>query len=668
MIDFAAIADAFRQPLLTQTAPTVQLFEKLADAVKDLVKKSDAAERATRAYPILRYRDGAVGVRLALTPSVTSSIAASGMGIGVSFGRLRGDITDSLRAPALAVQSEDALDDIALPVLQALAAVETSLVRHAEADPRMFDAHSARFADLFGIANLGWSSLLGQRNPAQIRDAAGTLAAASQLPGGGTSQTASVTGPSDLGSTLAQLGVELGDYAMVFEQSILLAPVLTAVVNVLVQDGVLAAEEIVLRRLGSVEDQAYRLRSQAIDAWLTGFELGSVLHYSLAAVQVVVGVDDVFIRYGLPLWCNAILDSVERFGQGLSYWGAWTGGVVRLFQAATTDLMGMDIIGAYLSTVMPGWVARLLPVPSLTLDDIVAVVSGEGDPANAIALQGWLSDAEVLLSSIPTRAVKPYLSKLDDIRTILGLTMLPTRSTLPPDVLPAAAMAGFPDVYEAFFGGGGRATVLAAVTRFGSAAHSEVTGILRGGGALMSGMADLAVAEGNRQAQHGAGLALAGSAARSTAIVGDLFAGLRADTVASAPSASLAGQAFDEAAAAVGIRAAAAAIPAFVSELRPFWEAHTANRPQPTSPHILARRARLAAVRMPRLTVTVHDLQPGPQLARQTATRFHGVVDQAYREGMTRIASDAAAAERAERPRAGRRTPRAAATVAGGDR
>ena len=63
-IDFAAVAARFSEQLAEQTHPLPFLFDRLEDAVKKLVEQSEKAERATRAYPIFRYRDGALAVHV----------------------------------------------------------------------------------------------------------------------------------------------------------------------------------------------------------------------------------------------------------------------------------------------------------------------------------------------------------------------------------------------------------------------------------------------------------------------------------------------------------------------------------------------------------------------------------------------------------------------------
>ena len=63
-IDFAGIAARFGDQLAEQTHSWPFLFDRFEDAVKKLVEQSEKAERATRGYPIFRYRDGALAVHV----------------------------------------------------------------------------------------------------------------------------------------------------------------------------------------------------------------------------------------------------------------------------------------------------------------------------------------------------------------------------------------------------------------------------------------------------------------------------------------------------------------------------------------------------------------------------------------------------------------------------
>ncbi|MGH9277039.1 MAG: hypothetical protein ACRD12_02870, partial [Acidimicrobiales bacterium] len=108
--------------------------------------------------------------------------------------------------------------------------------------------------------------------------------------------------------------------------------------------------------------------------------------------------------------------------------------------------------------------------------------------------------------------------------------------------------------------------------------------------------------------------------------------------VAARPPDPLA-RAFEEAASSTGIVTAAAAVPAYVGQMRRFWATRTAVEPRPTSAHILARHGRLAMVRVPRMSVHTGGRAPDADLAAMTAARFRASVGTAYRDGRARLAT-----------------------------
>ncbi len=283
----------------------------------------------------------------------------------------------------------------------------------------------------------------------------------------------------------------------------------------------------------------------------------------------------------------------------------------------------------------------------------MAYASGEGDPAVRDHLVGWLSEAEDLLALVPGGRARSYREKLAALRVIVGVTLAPTPFTLPPDVLPSGPLGTFPNVYDAFFGAGRRADLLEAVRRLGVQTRASVVDTLTAGADLALGLAQMSAAEGERQAQFGAGLAIAGHERQTRQIAGDLLGPLRAEVAARAPGRDELAGAFEQAV-------------AFVGEMRRFWAARADAVPRPTSAHILARHGRLGMVRTPPLTVHAEGHPPDTELADLVATRFHTVVAQAYRDGRARLATLAAAEPATARAAAARSRQRRPAGPQGG--
>ncbi len=675
MIDFATIAAAFQAGFAVQTHGWPTLFDHMDKLVEKLDEQAGQAERATRAYPVLRFRDDAVGVRLVLGNQplfVDPTRPARSLGEGLSDGARQfaagfGWVGD-------AVASELALPRTATALKEMAQAVDASLQRYEQPFPAMFDA-GRHLVDVFGMAGLAWRALQGDQNQDQIRGAALRAAAALDVARaltGGDRLAASATGGAggDLTTPVERLVASLEDAAALTMDAVLLLPVAGLALDAALTDGVLAVETAMLDAFSGLEAGVYDLRAGVVDAWLRAFALGTDVHYLSAAADLVATLDVLLLSSAVPLWLNNLLDGVEAVLHGLGDWAGWTAAMARAFPVAAADLMAVDLMPWIVSNALSPWVGAHVPLPSFTLDDLVTLVTGEGDSDLRDNLDDFFDDLDdALWVADFVIDVKSIRAKAAALATVLHMTLTPTPFTYPPDVLPTGPLAGFPDVYAALFGGTGRADLLDAVRRSGTELQGAVHTTLTAAQGLAAGLASGAEEEMRRQARMGAGLQLGERFRAEGAVVGSLFAPLRADLVARAaatPADPLA-TAFDQAVGATGIAAAAAAVPAYVTQMRRIWAASSTRREYPTSAHLLARRGRLSVVRVPRLTVQAPDWEPEHPLAAQTADRFRGVVLDAYRQGRDRVAVLARPQEeqrRDARP-AGRR-PRAGSRARGG--
>src|SRR6187455_3252168 len=98
-LDFEALAAPFRAPIGLQLRTITEVFERLGKFLKKRAEGAEALERATRAFPILRFYDGALAAwidrsqRGALTPGVPEpsfwdALAASGRAFVAGLGRI----------------------------------------------------------------------------------------------------------------------------------------------------------------------------------------------------------------------------------------------------------------------------------------------------------------------------------------------------------------------------------------------------------------------------------------------------------------------------------------------------------------------------------------------------------------------------------------------------
>lgn len=646
-IDFSAVAARFRGPLTAQTTGMKPVFERLVDAVEILVAKADEAERVTREYPVLRYRDGALCVEVEVGAVPPLPVAGSlGFVEGLREGGRR--FVEGVGWVRTAVDQELALPRIVgVAVIAPLRAVAASLDRFSTARPVMFDERRSRFSDVFGLANLAWSGLLGPANREQMMVAARGVRAVTSflgtLPSGDTTQPPpKLTGLSGLD----RLQETLGRTSKLFLDLVLILPVVGLALEVFVADGSLYVERRLLAELSSVEQKVYDLRSGVVDGLLEAFELGSTTHFLTTAADLVLAWNVTVLTTGFPAWLDALVTGVSEFVKVVGDWGQWITGLLEAVRSAVDDFMNFDIFGWVASMLLPGWVIALLPtLPRLTVDDLISLLIDEATSAVRGAIEAWFTAADAALWVIPGETAARYRAKLADVGEIFSIVMTPTPFTYPPDVMPTGPIGGFPDIYESFFGGGSRARLLNSVRAFGDELRAGVVDTLRGGANLAQGLADMAGAEGERQARFGAGLHLRERVLGEDQIVSGLFSPLAGDVRARMASRrpDAMALAFDDALATTGIAAAGAAVPAYVGEMRRYWAARATPVDRPTSAHILARHGRLATVRVPRLAFHAEGRQPDGDLAALTATRFRGVVGTAYHDGRARLAALAAA-------------------------
>jgi hypothetical protein len=555
-IDFAAIAAQFREPLTKETRPLVQVFEKLEEAVKKVVERSEAAERATRAYPILRYRDGALAVwvdpqgaqplRTAPARGFVEGLRAGGVQFLAGIGWTRTALRQELAIPGLVAVGADAL-----------AVVLASLERFAGPTPAMFDPRARRLSDVFGLLVLAYNSLLGREARDQLVGAAqGAVDFKREVerlfPPSNEVAPAPTVGTVDrLVTTFEGAGVQLLD-------AVVLLPILGEALAVVVQEGALEGKRLILTELSELEAQVVGLRAAAIEGLIEGADLGGLAAQWLLATRAVVLADLDVLTKVAPSLLDTVLNGTRAFAQALDAWGQWVQG---------------------LTVVL------------------------------------FIIDREVL-------------SKVDAL-----LTLSPLPAALPPSPPPPKTpLAGFPDVYEALFGGGRAAELVATIDRFGGEAREGIQGALSGAVFLLDELGAKFGYEAQRAATMGTvtgmrELAL-GSAELAERVFGpeaellqEQLAGRRPDELA---------RTFEEALTAGGFALVGNAIPAYVGELRRFWAERRPPAERPTSPHILARHGRLGGVRVPRMTVRARGRAPDAELATLVAARFRDAVGEAY--------------------------------------
>jgi hypothetical protein len=628
-IDFAAIAARFDPLLTAQTRPLIALFERLEVAVKRWQLQAASADRATRAYPIMRYRDGALGVHVELgsspplaraaPPGVIESLRSGGEQFVAGVGWVR-----------TAVEQETIIPRFVGVGVAALAAVVDSLDRFSAPFPGMFDRRERRLSDLFGLVNLGFQSLLTSRD--DLLAAAGGAARSRPLY---DLYNRLLPDPEKYRSMPA-IDVFVDKFRTKAESIltvILLLPILGGALAVLVADGAIFVKRRVLTTLRAGEAALVGLRAAAIDGLIAATDYGRVAWSWLTASQVIVTANLLLITLVMPSLVDNLLGGIQAFAAGITEWGRWASNLAETIRAAMEALFGFDLVPYLLGMVLPSWLLSLLPaLPSVTIGDLVSLIAGEVVGGIRDKLETWLSRAETVLDLV---GAERYRQKLADIRSVIHITLSRTPIQLPPDVMPTGPLAGFPDIYEAFFGGGRRALLLGAIDGFGRELRTGMRDTLGGTGRALTDLGAATRSEAERSATLGSPARIRALAASSAGLAEETFGPERRllEQGMARRRPDLLAQAFESVVASRGFWLVGAAIPAYIGEMRAFWVSRRERVDRPTSPHILARHGRLAVVRVPRLTFSAPRRMPDGTLAGAIDARFREQVGAAWLAG-----------------------------------
>lgn len=634
-IDFAAVAARFGEQLANQTHPLPLLFDRLEDAVKKLVEQSERAERVTRAYPIFRYRDGALAVHVdplgaALLPSATAPL---GFVDGLRSGGRR--FLAELGWSGTAVRQELALPRLLGVAADAVKDVVASIDRFRKPEAAMFDDRQRRLSDIFGLLVLGYNSLLGADAREQLlgaaRGSAGLLREAQSLaPPSAPSAPSGKSAVDSLVDSLDGVGEQL-------LAAVVLLPVLGETIAVLVHDGALAAKRAILAQLVQVESEVHALRAAAIDGLLGAIDFGQLAADWLFAARLVVLSDIAIVTVVLPSVVQSFLSGLRAFAEGVSAWGSWLADLMEKIRSVVDAFMKIDLVGLVLRALLPDWLVKRLPVPHITIDQLVSFLLGLGEAWVKGALDVFFDGALRLINTIdhlPWVDVSNFYWRVDALAKAFDIVLTPTPPP-PPDVMPTTPLAGFPDVYDAFFGGGRDGALVASIDALGVEVRGGLRSALGGSATMFADLGTTFAAEADRAASMGSVARMRGLAA-DAAVLSERVFGPEADRLragAESQRPDPLATAFEQAVTSGGFALVGGAIPAYVGEMRRFWATRRPPVDRPTSPHILARHGRLGGVRVPSMTVRASGRTADRQLAALVAARMHDSIGEAYVTG-----------------------------------
>jgi hypothetical protein len=209
-----------------------------------------------------------------------------------------------------------------------------------------------------------------------------------------------------------------------------------------------------------------------------------------------------------------------------------------------------------------------------------------------------------------------------------------TRTPFPAEAAPPD-LSGitFPNIYDVFFRGPEAATLQTSLQGLGPTLKTNVDSIFDASIKAFNELGETMEKAGTEAARLGPAGGYARVAGRASELSESAFGAeamraklvRRKDPIAEAYQSWLASS---------GFQALGKALPGYVAEMIEFWKKESRKPPdqRPTSPHILARRAQVTRVRMPRLVIRVGDERELDKvLAAEVADRVRFGVAEAFR-------------------------------------
>lgn len=658
-IDFAAIAARFAVAFAAQLRNATAAQRGLARALDRRRQAARSVELATKQFPIVRFHDGAVTMRLGpgqralLTPatpplSVGEGFAAGGRSFLTGLGRAVDPLRDNSQETAIArfLTGAD----------RALAEVEASLRRFEVPKPEMFDPNRSTASDLFGLAALGFRALAEasrdggeiHRLVEQIRATMGVLGMTAT---GKATENAEPASVRSLAETMDALAFEA-------LAGMVVIGTLPTLIETLLTGFVLRLKQSVLAELVGIERKVLDFRADAFEAVFVG-----LTRFADRAVRLVGGAYEV-----ISANVTFQLTFVRVFGTELAVG-------IREFVAQLTEFLG-DVVGLLrwipdllravtrfelteLVSSKLGWVVH--HTLDLSLDNLLDADGLRVNTELQDDLTGILDKAEEYLGKAKDSVLDWFVGDKIEygyrqlararwlVRELFAsggpTTAIPQLREAPPLVF----HSDFPDL-STVFGADTGAGVVAVLDRIESAARTGIGTALNRAGRGMDDLATEFAATAARSSKV--------DARRLTRVAGQ--ADLLADTVFGQEVAGerqalrdrpedVVARAFESWLATGGFLVVGEVIPGYVKEMADHWRATLAEGTEltaeltPTSPHILRQRAVLGRVALPRLTL---HTGPGQELderfADLVADQFAGAVRDAYETGQRKLAELAA--------------------------
>jgi len=642
-LDFPEIANAFRQFLLLPVRPIAHSFEQISRWLDKRVKSADLLEQASRDFPVVRFRDEAEMLWLdsiqhgALAPDEPPS----------TFGE------QVHRAGRRFVQGvsrvkEAAQEDLILPNLfgtfeQALAAISASVERFArppgEMTQELFNSPEARTAsDLFGEAALAWRSIAGSTY--QLTGFATQVGQAFGLP----------KPPSPEPSDPHQLSDPLERYSRLLVAGLLVLPTLPVFVSSVWRSLTVVVKFVIVNVFASIEARIFGLRRRVIDLFYV--DLRSALRPALSlavAAHLVLTVNLRFFARFTYYYGALLLLQLDTFLTDLADFFNKYIDQINAILKLINDILQFDL-SPYISAVLAvafgpliGWAITKL-MPTITVDSLITAGTDLARAATRAALTTFAEAVDLAVSTSPV-IPKRIRDRVAAVPKLIWNALRPPRS-YPDETRKPVWPPGytFPNLYDTIFRSG-LPGLRQAFSDLATELPKSTRDIIDAGAAAVDVLGDEFARQAERAAEMGSTQRyqrLADDAARQAQrAFGPDVQELR-DRIARRPP-DLVAQRFEDWLVTAGFELVAQAIPAYLQQMRIFWRdqkqggAKLTVRLDVTSPHILARRAKLACVTMKQLMISAPGRALDDDLVSEVAAQFQSAIQQAYSTGQRRL-------------------------------
>lgn len=606
-------------------------------------------ERRTRGFPVFAFEGRALS--LSIDPQQHGALRAYGSAGAawaapfVAFGR-------GFTRIGQAVEDEWLLPDLIGAIERVFALVADSVDRLVDPRPGTFDPANARFSDVFGLFAMAWRGLTSSAG--QMRLLAGDIVLAhGRLRGPATAGEA--PGPTAAPATATPAGDMLDDVGRWLTGAIMLLPALPDWLETVARAAWLRARDWLLDTFQGIERRAFELRSQVLDFLLR--TLPGLLREVPALVASMATLLQWSIRYFAlvaRIYFEVAVAALTSFVQGLQRQINGVIDSINSILSLVESILGYDLLQLIKPLLGPaGAVIDMLGL-TFTLNDLIDAGTGVLNWVMYHALKGAIGGARAALSGAgyipllgrftrsPRAAMLRALRLLDRIVDALFRdTGGPLREASVP------RLPSMPNFYDLLFGAS-PADVAGELRGFGRALGTSARDLLE----RVSGTLDDLAGVFARTATDLARTGPAGRMGRFGREAGSLANSLYDDQIRALGERVRAQPvgAFERWLAADGFRIIQQAIPLYVAQMRAWWREQAATGREsmveitPTSPHILARHARLGRVRVPRITLRAPGRAHDERLLRELAQCFREAVGEAYVGGQRQLAQIAGAA------------------------